>query len=145
MQGSVNTFDLSAEQQNTTSLLDRLLGKAISVVDFCRLAAGAFALNVSRPIAAHALRELESTLRHVLEVPMEQPWHAQGVHDLSARSRDGDSSLGQRRPAGGSDMGSRRSEAIVELQFETHEAANAAVEQLNNLLKYATEMAFGEE
>jgi hypothetical protein len=64
MQGSVNTFDLSAEQQNTASLLDRLLGKAISdryVVDFCRLAAGAFALNVSRPIAAHALRELLSS------------------------------------------------------------------------------------
>jgi hypothetical protein len=36
-----------------------------------RLAAGAFALKVSRPLAAHALRELESTLRHVLKVPLE--------------------------------------------------------------------------
>jgi hypothetical protein len=40
-------------------------------VDFCRLAAGAFALNVSRPMAAHALRELDSMLRGALEVPME--------------------------------------------------------------------------
>ena len=73
MQQSTNTFDLSPEQQDTSSLLDRLLGKAIAdrYVDFCRLAAGAFALNVSRPVAAHALRELESMLRHVLEVPME--------------------------------------------------------------------------
>src|SRR5258706_15205228 len=73
MDEPVNAFDLSQEQQDTASLLDRLLGKAIAdrYVDFCRLAAGAFALNVSRPIAAHALRELDSTLRHVLAVPME--------------------------------------------------------------------------
>jgi len=73
MEEPANTFDLTTEQQHTASLLDRLLGKAIAdrYVDFCRLAAGAFALNVSRPAAAHALRELESTLRHVLEAPME--------------------------------------------------------------------------
>jgi hypothetical protein len=68
-----NAFDLSPEQQDTASLLRRLLGSAITdrYVDFCRLAAGAFAINVSRPLAAHALRELDSMLRHVLEVPMD--------------------------------------------------------------------------
>jgi hypothetical protein len=73
MQEPVNTFALSPEQQDTAVLLRRLLGKAITdrYIDFCRLAAGAFPLIVSRPMAAHALRELESTLRHVLEVPME--------------------------------------------------------------------------
>ncbi len=73
MEEPVNTFDLSPEQQETTSLLDRLLGKAIAdrYVDFCRLAAGAFALKVSRPLAAHALRELDSTLRQILEMTME--------------------------------------------------------------------------
>ena len=33
----------------------------------------------------------------------------------------------------------------VELQFETQGAANAAVEQLNVMLKYVTEIEFGEE
>ena len=68
-----NSYDLSPEQQHTASLLDRLLGKAVAdrYVDFCRLAAGAFALKVPRPLAAHALRELDSMLRHVLAVPME--------------------------------------------------------------------------
>ena len=69
----VDAFDLSPEQEHTASLLRRLLGKAIAdrYVDFCRIAAGAFALKVPRPLAAHALRELELTLRHVLAVPME--------------------------------------------------------------------------
>jgi hypothetical protein len=73
MDQPVNAFDLSPEQQETASLLQRLLGSAIAnrYVDFCRLAAGAFALNVSRPMAAHALRELDSMLRGALEVPME--------------------------------------------------------------------------
>jgi hypothetical protein len=73
MEASVNAFDLSPEQQDTLALLQRLLGKAIAdrYADFCRLAAGAFELNVARPIAAHALRELDSMLRRVLEVPME--------------------------------------------------------------------------
>src|SRR5271156_3631411 len=86
MDEPLNAFDLSQEQQNTASLLRRLLGKAIAdrYVDFCRLAAGAFALNVSRPLAAHALRELDSTLRHVLAVPMEakvkdQPENAEKI------------------------------------------------------------------
>lgn len=68
-----NTYDLSAEQQNTVTLLERLLGKIVAdrYVDFCRLAAGAFSLRVSHPIAAHALRELESTIRCALAVPLE--------------------------------------------------------------------------
>ena len=73
MEQPVNAFDLSPEQQDTLALLQRLLGKAIAdrYADFCRLAAGAFDLNVTRPIAAHALRELDSMLRRVLEVPMD--------------------------------------------------------------------------
>jgi hypothetical protein len=73
MDQPVNTFDLSPERQQTADLLQRLLGSAIAsrYVDFCRLSAGAFALNVSRPLAAHALRELDSMLRGALEVPME--------------------------------------------------------------------------
>jgi hypothetical protein len=70
---SINKFDLSPEQKDTATLLQELLGKTFAdrYVDFCRLANGAFALRVSRPAAAHALRELESSLRQVLEVPME--------------------------------------------------------------------------
>src|SRR5258708_33806747 len=73
MEEPLNTFALSPEQQDTALLLQRLLGKAITdrYIDFCRLAAGAFPLVVSRPLAAHALRELDSALRHVPEVPME--------------------------------------------------------------------------
>ena len=73
MEAPVNAFDLSLEQQDTLALLQRLLGKAIAdrYADFCRLTAGAFDLNVGRPIAAHALRELDSMLRRVLEVPMD--------------------------------------------------------------------------
>ena len=33
----------------------------------------------------------------------------------------------------------------VEIQFESQEAANTAVEQLNGRLKYATGFAFGED
>ncbi|WP_156434088.1 hypothetical protein [Bradyrhizobium retamae] len=39
-------------------------------VDFCRLSAGALPLRVSIPLAAHALRELESVLRQTLAGPM---------------------------------------------------------------------------
>ena len=48
--------ELSAEQQDTTNLLERLLGRAIAdrYVDFCRLASGVFELRVARPVAAHA-------------------------------------------------------------------------------------------
>lgn len=73
MEDRTNAFDLSLEQQDTALRLNRLLGKAVAdrYIDFCRLSAGAFALNVSLPIAAHALRELDSMLRQVLEVPMD--------------------------------------------------------------------------
>jgi hypothetical protein len=73
MDNPTNTFDLSSEQRDTVRLLDDLLGQAIAAryEDFCRLSSGAFALNVSKPMAAHALRELDSMLRGVLAVPME--------------------------------------------------------------------------
>jgi len=50
-----------------------LLGKAVAsrYADFCRLSAGMFALNASKPMAAHALRELDSMLRGILAAPME--------------------------------------------------------------------------
>lgn len=68
-----NVYDLSAEQQDTATLLERLLGKPVAdrYVDFCRLAAGAFPLLVSYPVAAHSLRELDSIIRYALAVPME--------------------------------------------------------------------------
>lgn len=68
-----NSSELTPEQENTTNLLERMLGRAIAnrYVDFCRLASGAFELRVSRPVAGHALRELESTLRDALKVPLE--------------------------------------------------------------------------
>jgi hypothetical protein len=73
MDQPINTFDLSPEQQDTAALVHRLLGARIAdrYVDFCQLAGGAVPLRVSRPVAAHALRELESILRQTLEVPME--------------------------------------------------------------------------
>lgn len=66
-------FSLSPEQQETVALLERLLGKTIAnrFVDFTRLAESATGLKVSRPMAAHALRELESMIRASLEVPMD--------------------------------------------------------------------------
>jgi hypothetical protein len=66
-------FALTPEQQNTLGLLERLLGRAIAnrYVDFSRLAASATGLRVSRPLAAHALRELESMIRSSLVVPMD--------------------------------------------------------------------------
>ena len=66
-------FSLSPEQQETVALLERLLGKTIAnrYVDFTRLAESATGLKVSRPMAAHALRELESMIRTSLEVPMD--------------------------------------------------------------------------
>jgi hypothetical protein len=82
-----NTFDLSREQQDTATLLEQLLGGAVAdrYVDFCRLAGGAFGLRVSGPIAAHALRELDSTLRHILEAPLEAkvPSHADDAEKLN--------------------------------------------------------------
>jgi hypothetical protein len=73
MDEAPTTFELTDEQRNTTALIRQLLGQRIAdrYVDFCRLSAGAFPLRVSLPVAAHALRELESILRDMLEVPMD--------------------------------------------------------------------------
>lgn len=64
---------LSQEQRETSILIEQLLGKAIAdrYVDLCCLSAGTPKLRVSKPMAAHALRELESTLRTVLAVPFD--------------------------------------------------------------------------
>lgn len=83
-------FDLAPEQRDTVALLDRLLGTAIAdrYTDFCRLSAGAGELRVARPIAAHALRELDSLLRHVLEVPMDaKAAEDQKTTDLIAKAQ----------------------------------------------------------
>ena len=72
MEDPANSFELSLEQRDTAKLLNGLLGQAIAAryEDFCRLSSGACALNVSKPMAAHALRELDSMLRNVLAIPM---------------------------------------------------------------------------
>jgi hypothetical protein len=64
---------LSEEQANTDRLLRQLLGTAIAdrYADFCRLSSGRLPLTVSRPLAGHALRELDSMVRDVLAVPMD--------------------------------------------------------------------------
>jgi hypothetical protein len=64
---------LSEEQADTDRLIRRLLGTAIAdrYADFCRLSSGRLPLTVSRPLAGHALRELDSLIRHVLAVPMD--------------------------------------------------------------------------
>jgi hypothetical protein len=66
-------LDLSPEQQNTAALIRQLLGKSLAdrYVDFSRLASGAIPLRISIPVAAHALRELESIVRQTLAEPME--------------------------------------------------------------------------
>jgi hypothetical protein len=63
---------LSAEQADTDRLVRRLFGTAIAdrYVDFCRLCSGRLPLKVSRPLAGHALRELDSSVRSVLAAPM---------------------------------------------------------------------------
>ncbi len=73
MRDPTSQFTLTFEQQDTVEHLDRLFGHAVAnrYVDFCRLAASATELHVSRPLAAHALRELESMIRSSLKVPME--------------------------------------------------------------------------
>jgi hypothetical protein len=79
-----STFELPEEQQQTAIRLEQILGKAIAdrYVDFWRLCAGAFDLRVSRPLAAHAIRELDSTLRTVLSVPFEAvPLEVPAAHE----------------------------------------------------------------
>jgi hypothetical protein len=66
-------FALSPEQKDTGALLERLLGGAMAerYVDFLKLTAGATDLSVTIPLAGHALREIESTIRVTLAAPMD--------------------------------------------------------------------------
>jgi hypothetical protein len=68
MEDPATNFSPSSEQQETISLVQEFLGPAVAAryEDFCRLSAGVFDLNVTIPLAAHALREMESLLRSVL-------------------------------------------------------------------------------
>lgn len=61
VEDSVDLSGLSQEQADTDRLLRQLLGTAIAdrYADFCRLAGGTLPLIVSRPLAGHALRELD--------------------------------------------------------------------------------------
>ena len=72
-ESSPDSVGLSEEQADTDKLLRELLGTAIAdrYADFCRLASGTLPLTVSRPLAGHALRELDSLIRHVLATPMD--------------------------------------------------------------------------
>lgn len=93
MTESNESGELSAEQQDTTNLLERLLGRAISdrYVDFCRLASGAFELRVARPLAFHSLRELDGILTRSLNASLEirpleesiDPQHIKAREELS--------------------------------------------------------------
>ena len=57
-------FALTPEQHRIVALLERLLGRAIAnrYVDFSWLDSSGTGLRASRPMAAHALRELDSIL-----------------------------------------------------------------------------------
>jgi hypothetical protein len=70
---TANPSGLSAEQADTDRRLRQLLGTAIAdrYADFCRLSSGRLPLTVSRPLVGHALRELDSLIRHVLAVPLD--------------------------------------------------------------------------
>jgi hypothetical protein len=72
-QDQTDLSSLSVEQVDTDRLIRQLLGTAVAdrYVDFCRLASGTLPLIVSRPLAGHALRELDSLVRHVLATPMD--------------------------------------------------------------------------
>jgi hypothetical protein len=72
-QDEADPLGLSEEQADTDRLLRQLLGTAIAdrYVDFCLLSSGRLPLIVSRPLAGHALRELDSLIRSVLAVPMD--------------------------------------------------------------------------
>jgi hypothetical protein len=64
---------LTAEQSQTAETLRSLLGAAVAnrYVDFCKLVSGNLPLHTTRPLAAHALRELEALVRTVLAAPMD--------------------------------------------------------------------------
>ncbi len=97
-----NISILSAEQADSHRLILQLLGTAVAdrYIDFCRLASGTLPLIVSRPLAGHALRELDSLVRHVLATPMEarapdNPEEAKRRRDARARLK----ALGFEEPA----------------------------------------------
>src|SRR5882757_3082847 len=73
-------FLLSPEQQDTGALLERLLGTAMAerYVDFLKLTAEATGLNVTIPLAGHALREMESTIRLTLGASMDSDPEQEG-------------------------------------------------------------------
>jgi hypothetical protein len=87
-QDKADPFGLSDEQADTNRLLRQLLGTAIAdrYVDFCRLSSGRLPLIVSRPLAGHALRELDSLIRSVLTVPLDA--RAADTDDQKAMRRD---------------------------------------------------------
>lgn len=91
-----DSSELSAEQQDTTNLLERSLGRAIAdrYVDFCRLASGVFELRVSRPVAAHALRELEGILRRSLKASLEIRPTEESIDPVHTKAREELSKLG---------------------------------------------------
>jgi hypothetical protein len=62
--------DFSEQQGATAQLLTQVLGATFAdrYLDACRLASGTLPLRVSRPLAAHAMREFESSLRDVLAI-----------------------------------------------------------------------------
>ena len=64
---------LTPEQHHIVALLERLLGRSTAnrYIDFARLTSASSGLRASKPIAAHALRELDSMIRSALVVPME--------------------------------------------------------------------------
>ena len=88
-QDKADPLGLSEEQADTDRRLRQLLGTAIAdrYVDFCRLSSGQLPLIVSRPLAGHALRELDSMIRTILTVPLE------------ARSTDNDQQEAMRHDA----------------------------------------------
>jgi hypothetical protein len=66
-------FALTSEQRDTGALLERLLGTAVAerYIDFLKLAAGSTNLRVTIPLAGHALREIEGTIRNTLAASMD--------------------------------------------------------------------------
>jgi hypothetical protein len=67
MESPIKTFDLSPEQRQTAKLLGQTVAARYETL--CRLSVGAYNLHASKPMAAHALRELESMVRTVLVAP----------------------------------------------------------------------------
>jgi hypothetical protein len=77
LEEGTDSSGLTDEQAATDLLLRQLLGTAIAdrYADFCRITSGKLPLTVSRPLASHTLRELDSSIRHVLAVPMDALAH----------------------------------------------------------------------